>query len=529
MTRTRTLVAALSAAALSLSGLVLTTGAAGAAAFEVTSGLDDGSPGTLRWALAQATTSPGADVITVASTVPTVTLTDCAVGPAIISASGPVTIEGGGATVRQTCAGDGVLVGAGDATIRDLTITGGDAELIGGGIAFAGSVTFDGVTVAGNTSGRYGGGVHADQVVLVDSVIEDNHSQMGGGVYIAEDGRFTAERSTIQRNEATYGAGVLSHGLAAITDVALIDNRSVTGGGGGGIDARGPLTVTDSEVSRNVAAYGAGVLGRESIDITRSTIEANQGGGAYAAEGAMTLTDSTVAGNTAVDFAGVYAATTLTISGSAIVGNLAPDTAFGGGAFGGWEITVSNSTVTGNNADAASGVGSSGPVNLEYATIVGNTSSGQVASPTTVRSFGSVIAFGDEGDCDLRGTGTVVSLGHNLVGDGSCGFAEATDRNDAGDPQLSDLGLHGGTTVNHLPETGSPVLDAIPAGDARCAGVDQRGVPRPQDEACDIGSVEARQVSPPAIPSTTTSTSIRPPPGGGSPATPLVATPTFAG
>jgi hypothetical protein len=80
-----------------------------------------------------------------------------------------------------------------------------------------------------------------------------------------------------------------------------------------------------------------------------------------------------------------------------------------------------------------------------------------------------------------------VSIGHNLVGDGtgcpSDGIGDVT----AADPLLGPLADNGGPTLTHLPLKGSP---AIEAGDTSLT-VDQRGVARPVGPADDIGAVEA--------------------------------------
>src|SRR5206468_2502561 len=82
--------------------------------------------------------------------------------------------------------------------------------------------------------------------------------------------------------------------------------------------------------------------------------------------------------------------------------------------------------------------------------------------------------------------GGFVSNGHNLVGTGLPG-ATATDIVGV-DALLGLLRDNGGPTPTVMPAVGSPALDA---GGANCAVTDQRGVPRPQGAACDIGAVEA--------------------------------------
>ena len=78
---------------------------------------------------------------------------------------------------------------------------------------------------------------------------------------------------------------------------------------------------------------------------------------------------------------------------------------------------------------------------------------------------------------------------------------------------LGDLSLNGGLGETRHPQPGSPVVDRIPVADCSfapfgdvlegeqhleglvadrlaLAAKDQRGVPRPQGPACDIGAVE---------------------------------------
>jgi hypothetical protein len=71
-----------------------------------------------------------------------------------------------------------------------------------------------------------------------------------------------------------------------------------------------------------------------------------------------------------------------------------------------------------------------------------------------------------------------------------------------GNPQLGVLANNGGPTQTMLPQTGSPVIDAIACTAA--PATDQRGISRPQGTACDIGAVEvAVNVTPKAVPTPT--------------------------
>jgi len=94
----------------------------------------------------------------------------------------------------------------------------------------------------------------------------------------------------------------------------------------------------------------------------------------------------------------------------------------------------------------------------------------------------------------------------------SCHFLDATDKQGSGagfDPLLGSLAANGGPTQTLLPQTGSPLIDAIPT--AACSGgntlatfavtTDQRLLVRPDvvNQKCDIGSVEIQTEVPPVI------------------------------
>jgi hypothetical protein len=86
------------------------------------------------------------------------------------------------------------------------------------------------------------------------------------------------------------------------------------------------------------------------------------------------------------------------------------------------------------------------------------------------------------------GLGTFTSLGHNLEDGDACNLHAVGDLVNT-DPLLAPLGNYGGPTQTHALLAGSPAVDAggmvAPAGD-------QRGMPRPQGPAPDIGAFEAQ-------------------------------------
>ena len=150
---------------------------------------------------------------------------------------------------------------------------------------------------------------------------------------------------------------------------------------------------------------------------------------------------------------------------------------------------MNNSTISGNQGGHAGGIVTTSwasPIFLNNSTVSFN-GGGLYNAAGTVTMKNTILADnGPSGNCSFQG-GTLISLGHNLSTDGWCGgLNPATDLNSTA-AQLAPLALNlPGSTKTHALLPGSPAIDK--GGD--CLAVDQRGVPRPQGAACDIGAYE---------------------------------------
>jgi hypothetical protein len=103
---------------------------------------------------------------------------------------------------------------------------------------------------------------------------------------------------------------------------------------------------------------------------------------------------------------------------------------------------------------------------------------------TTLRN--SIVAGNDPHAC----VAGLTDGGHNVsFGDASCPGANV-------DPSLGPLVDNGGPTLTFRPQSGSPVIDAVPVPGAGCTPTDQRGAARPGGGSCDIGAYET---APPAL------------------------------
>ncbi len=290
-----------------------------------------------------------------------------------------------------------------------------------------------------------------------------------------------ANKVTI-RNAATDGGNnrvFETSGTSEISGLTVTGGSAPTSFGGGIRQNNGNLTVRDSVVNNNFAAYGGGGIFSDAgtmLTVLNSTISNNTGadnliqgnsGGGIKSRGEVRIVNSTISGNTVEgsdSAGGVYAARGL----------------------------ISNSTVTNNKVNnvfnpvnSASGVyGGSNPDRL------------------TVRS--SIIA-GNQGNTTFP---DVVNLftsgGYNLIGNrgSAAAFNQTGDQTGTSaaplNPLLDILKLNGGTTPTHsFVSTSSPAVDK---GNSFGLTTDQLGQARPFDnpmifnapggDGADIGAFE---------------------------------------
>ncbi len=419
--------------------------------------------------------------------------------------------------------------------ITDLTIRNGRAESNGGGGGLRGdhlTLTMTNVVVKENeahneafSTGSGGGlNIRHGSAALTNCTFCDNFSEEagGGGISALYLTSFTVDQSTVCRND---GGGIYyqsTNGPANITDTIFDGNIATTTYDGGGLLLSGAteVTITRCDFIHNRAMWGAGISVRNSnsVDIIDSTIDANggtdgepntpfsthRGGGIYVYSGALTITASTISANGAYSGGGIYlteGSPSITVLNSTISGNSA-DTSGGGVFVEVGDVTINNTTVTGNRATAIEGYNGDGggfynqggTITIRNAILAGN-----IDPPD---AWNTVLAD------DCGGAGGIVSDGYNILGnDTGCTFtAAAGDQIGTGaapvDPLLGALAANGGPTLTHALEVVSPALDAanpaVPgSGGSACESHDQRGVPRPADgdpvpgAICDIGAYEA--------------------------------------
>ncbi|WP_431683038.1 choice-of-anchor Q domain-containing protein [Kitasatospora sp. KL5] len=275
------------------------------------------------------------------------------------------------------------------------------------------------------------------------------------------------------------GADTQLSDLTVTGGVAKQREVPVTDPGGGGIANGGHMTLNRVTVTGNSAGYGGGIF-----NIPGSH---------------LTLIDSTVSRNTAGEAGGIRFDDTGTVVNSTIADNRVTDdwdrpgslSGYGGGIDirGRGLVEIRNSTITGNSATDGGGGINIAPAYLDSLpspiTDVVNLPLGHLALHNTVVARNTVGQA--PADCKIVFAG-VESRGNNLDSSNSCRLTAPGDL-PGRDPLLAPLGDNGGPTDTVALLPGSPAADAA----AGCPAADQRGVPRPQGPACDIGAYEHRQ------------------------------------
>jgi predicted outer membrane repeat protein len=274
----------------------------------------------------------------------------------------------------------------GDTITFDSSLAGGTLTLTQGELVIDKPLTIDGdnqsITIDAGGSSRVfnindSTNTQVNVVVNGLTLTGGNVTGDGGGIFNQEN--LTITNSEIVRNIATDdGGGIFNNGTLTLTETYVIDNTTtVNFADGGGIFNNGTLTVAESVISGNAANDNAGAIYTNDIANT-------------------TITDSLIQDNTANnDGGGLFNFGTVTISNTTINNNQGISVAADGGGvavFG--ETTITNSTISGNSAGDDGGgiyvkdrVGSRVPsVTITNSTIQEN---------TATSDGGGVFNFGD--------------------------------------------------------------------------------------------------------------------------------------
>jgi CSLREA domain-containing protein len=261
----------------------------------------------------------------------------------------------------------------------------------------------------------------AGTLTITDLGIEDCGAPSGnnpGGAIRASVGTLMLDGVDLNDNDTPEEGGAVSAGSGvtlAVTDSTISSNES--DGDGGGINAAGPTTVSDSTITGNraIGNEGGGLTLTAAATITGSTVSNNTTDD----PDSLTDDDGDVGGGIEFD---PSAPVTLTITDSTISGNFAE--LQGGGAFLGASasISMSGSTVFGNSVnndqaeDPTGGAGLSlGAGTITASTVGSNTSSTSIG---TSEAHGAILKAGTGVLAIKRSTVAANSVGGGLSQEG---------------------------------------------------------------------------------------------------------------
>jgi CSLREA domain-containing protein len=266
------------------------TGSAFASTYTVTSTNDDGSPGSLRWAISQANIGAG-NTINFSGVSGTITLTSD-----LPIVNQPMTITGPGARV--------------------LTISGDSAWSIFEVVA-SGSVSISGLTISNGVGpnpvpiSSSGGGVLVySGTVSVSGCVFSNNSAVYGGAVANYNGILSISNSTFLNNTATYGGAVESQTspatTLAITGSTFQGNSLASGGYGGAIEIVEGYIVNSTFIGNSApGGSGGAVEVHTTATMTNDTFYGNSANSGGAVDAYVSIQSNNVfAGNAATSQGG---------------------------------------------------------------------------------------------------------------------------------------------------------------------------------------------------------------------------------
>jgi predicted outer membrane repeat protein len=299
----------------------------------------------------------------------------------------------------------------------------------------------------------------------------DRGGDNGSAILVGAEVRLRLTNSRVMSNDS-YGA-ITNNGTSVVKRVVFRKNDAPCCPAFYNQSA-GVAKLTNVTFDRNHADDDTGAMYSDGDEATLKNVTFSDnragdccGGALIIASGANNLTNVTFSGN--------------------------GDTGEGGAIYAqGGTANLNNVTITDNVADSDEDAGSlddGGGIAVSGSTVnIQNTLIG-----------GNADLSGEAPDCSVTG-GSLVSLGHNLIGDTTgCTFTPAgSDLTDLGGLKLAPLASNGGFTETVALAKGSPAINKGSGkkpgtGGSACAKRDQRDLRRPQGPRCDIGAYERKR------------------------------------
>lgn len=389
----------------------------------------------------------------------------CVASPLSITTSQEITIDAMGRS-RVFLINDGSSERQSHVILSGLNLVGGQANEDGGAILSHEELTLNDCRISGNVSGGDGGGVaNHGTAHFIQSTIEDNSADFGGGVASGQNSTADFTGSTILKNSAYGGAGIYNQGSTTLTRCRVSAN-----------------TVLKYAYLRAVSVSRMTIQGK-TVDVPGRD---NYGrGGGIINDGLMQLIGSTVSDNrTYVDGGGIMNFQNLYILGSTLSNNKA----FGAGAGGIsndylGSIRIHNSTISANRGHLAGGLYNGTHCTLMSTCVtitnnVGDNAGGLLSHHSdtgTVRLRNTILA-GNWGRLSTNAASTLpLDASYSLIPHTEPVIITGEKNVTVENPRLGPLQDNGGPTLTHALLPGSPAIDAGDPALIEGLPADQRG------------------------------------------------------
>ena len=244
--------------------------------------------------------------------------------------------------------------------------------------------------------------------------------------------------------------------------------------------------------------HGAGILNKATLSLynvgiknNTNAADNNLGGGIYN-DGVLTITNATISGNQALSGGAIYTnnSSETNIERSLLANNQASK---GSAVESYGNLQVQNTTVHGNLAFFGSTIHLAfGTADISFCTVTNNSSGFSSAAlewglaSLTLRQ--TILTANQPADSIKRNcSNKIADATYNLEDANTCGFSTATNLINT-DPKLGPLQDNGGPTLTRALAADSPAIDYVRVNTGVI--VDQRGFTRPVGPWADIGAYE---------------------------------------
>ncbi|TVQ45896.1 MAG: DUF4347 domain-containing protein [Gloeocapsa sp. DLM2.Bin57] len=276
----------------------------------------------------------------------------------IIDNSGEGISNGGNLQIQNSTiiGNSGGINNSGNLEINNSVITQNSSRAIGG-ISSSGTLTISNSQISNNSASYSHGGISNTGNGTINNVIFEENFSGGGAGGLGNGGTINITGSQFLNNS---GTGIGSHGGIFNGSQMILIQSTVTGNtsniGTGGIANRANLTIIDTTIAENIGNQAGGIYNRDqNLIIANSAIINNTGktGGLFNrntyGSGTTTLTNVTISGNSAtLEAGGIFNFRgTITINNSTITNNTARSNV-GAGILSAGRTIVGNSIIAGN-------------------------------------------------------------------------------------------------------------------------------------------------------------------------------------